>query len=76
VKVAFHVTGLIPPGKLTGTWNARPLMNFCPPTVGRTVVVHVPLKLVIAGEQPGQKVTVASGTFKVYGPPGALKVIV
>ncbi len=64
----LQVTGLIPPGKLVGTWNAKPERKlFCPPArLEGTLVIHdVPLKVVVAGEQLGQKVTVASGTGSV-----------
>jgi len=67
LKVPLQVTGLIPPGKLVGTWNAKPERKlFCPPPrLEGTLVIQVPLKVVIAGEQLGQKVTVASGTGSV-----------
>jgi hypothetical protein len=75
--VPLQVIGLIPPGKLVGTWNARPERKLFPPArLDGTLVIQVPLKVVVAGVQLGQKVTVASGTVSVYGPPGALKVIV
>jgi hypothetical protein len=52
--VPLQVTFLMLLGRLTGTWYAKPLRNFCPPTVGRTLVIQVPLNVVVAGEQLGQ----------------------
>jgi len=68
VKSPVHVTGLIPPGKLTGTWNARPLRKVFPPRLGSDTVSHVfvvVLKTVVACIAAGLNVTMASGTLSV-----------
>ena len=46
---------MIPPGKLVGTWNARPERKLFPPArLDGTLVIQVPLNVVVAGEQLGQ----------------------
>ena len=46
---------MIPPGKLVGTWNARPERKlFSPARLEGTLVIQVPLKVVVAGVQLGQ----------------------
>jgi len=59
---------LIPPGKLKGTWNVRPLRKVFPPRPGSDTVSHVfvaVLKTVVACGAPGSNVIMASGTLSV-----------
>jgi hypothetical protein len=68
VNCPLHVTGSIPPGKLTGTGKARPLRKVFPGRLGRETVSHVfvpVLKTVVACGAPGSNVTIASGTLSV-----------
>jgi len=66
VKSPVHVTGLIPPGKLTGTWNARPLRKVFPARPGSDTVSHpFAVKVVVASVATGLNVTMASGTLSV-----------
>jgi len=60
VNWPLHVTGLIPPGKSTGTWNAKPLRNVFPPSPVGVTVSHVlvaVLKTVVASVAAGSNVT-------------------
>jgi hypothetical protein len=64
VNVAFHVTGLIPPGKpAAGTWKTAPVRKSLPDVLVGAAVTHAPLeKVVVAVVAPGVSVIVASGT--------------
>ena len=56
----------MPPGKATGTWNARPSRKASPPGPVGTVVSQVFVavsKVVVATLAVGEKVTSAFGTL-------------
>jgi len=78
LNVPLQVSGLIPPGKSVGTRYARPLKNTFPASPEEATVVAqvVPSKVVVAGLQLGQKVSLASGTLNVYGVAPAVNLIV
>jgi len=74
------VTGLIPPGKSNGTWNASPLTKSLParPEDGNVLShsLSAVLKVVVARVALGENVMDALGTFKVNGVPAAVNSIV
>jgi len=55
VKLAVHVTGLMPSGKLAGTTNGTPARNMLPPSFEGTVVTHMPpVNVVVAVVADGE----------------------
>src|SRR5258706_4587926 len=67
MKDPLHVTGLIPPGSLAGTWKAKPLRNVLParPDDGTVVCQTLFVKTVVAETAAGSKVMYASGTVRL-----------
>src|SRR5437899_1761257 len=75
-----HVTGLIPPGKSTGTWNPKPARNTLPTGAddGITVShsVEAALNSVVAEVANDENATDALGTSMTYRSPLATKSMV
>ena len=80
LNVPLHVTGLMPPGKSNGTWNASPLRKSLPasPEDGNTVShsFAAVLKVVVATVAVGENVIEVFGTSRTNGVPAAVNWIV
>ena len=74
------MTGLIPPGKSTGTWNPKPARNTLPTGADDGITVShsfdAALNSVVAAVADDENATDALGTSSTYRSPPATKSMV